>query len=229
MKQNSKIKLILLSAFALCGAAISASAQDAMKSPQPTNQSLDSGYGLLGTNYYGADFGYVNHTSSSPSIYHDYDAELNQNVHQQGILGVDATVSYDYLKGTGANDLWTRRQQVALGLTGYVIQPWGKPFVSVGTGWDWDRSGGRYSNSYMYNFATGVEFQILRPLVFTPFVSYEATPRLDTNPATALNRFEANYGGKFTYRLDHNWGVSLGASADRDRDLTYKAGVQFHY
>ena len=81
----------------------------------------------------------------------------------------------------------------------------------------------------MYTFGAGVEFQLLHNLVFTPFVSYEATPRIDTVPATALNRFEANYGGKFTYRIDRNWGVSLGASADRDRDLTYKAGLQFHY
>jgi opacity protein-like surface antigen len=227
MNQKTKIKFLLSSVLALGAAALTASAQDVSKSPQP-NYPADSGYGLVGTSYADLEYGYVHHTSGSPTALHDYSLELNQNTYRQGITGVDANLGYDYITGS-TYAASTHRQTLTAGLSPYLLQPWGKPFLILDGGWVWQKSAGRTSHSYQYTVGTGIEFQILPPLTLTPFVEYLGTPRVDTTPVGLFPRFDWNYGAKLAYRLNRNWGVSLTASSDSASDITYRAGLQYHF
>lgn len=210
--------LTLLAALAV-GAALPLSAQT----------TPESSYGLLGSTYVAADFGYTHHTDGGPSVLHDYAVTYHQSVFYQEATGIDATLGYDTLSGSTRGET-THRQAFDLGLTGYLTEPWGKPFITGALGWDWQRSDGQGSHSLAYTLSTGVEFQLAKPLVFTPVLSYSGTPRLVTAPtAGTLPNFEWTYGGAFTYRLTRSWSTSLGATADRNRDLTYKLGVGYHF
>ena len=218
MKNTLTLKLISALAVTL-GSAWGASAQT----------TTESTYGLLGSTYVGANFGYTHDTDGGPSVLHDYGVTYNQSVFYQEATGIDLTAGYDTLSGSKSGET-THRQAIDLGLTGYLTQPWGKPFVSGVLGWDWQRSNGQGSHSLAYTLSTGVEFQLLKSLVLTPEVSYVGTPRLVTaRSAGNLPNFDWTYGAAFTYRIERNWSTSLGAYADRDRSLTYKAGVSYHF
>jgi hypothetical protein len=52
-------------------------------------------------------------------------------------------------------------------------------------------------------------------------VSYEAAP--------SLHFHEWNYGVLTNYRFNKEWSASLGAKLDEEHNVTYTAGVNFHF
>lgn len=228
MKQKKYMKLLLACTVALLATASAVHAQSPIINTQPATPN-DPVFGQLGSNYAEADVGYLHHTDGPPGIAHDYDLTLNQNVYQQGITGLDAQLGYSYLDANN-NSFAAHRQVFDLGAVGYLSQSWGKPFLAADVGWADQRAAGVSTHSYTYDLGAGVEFQLLRQLVISPELTYDATPKLTTpGYALGLSNYEWNYGAKATYRITKQVSATLGVFADQNRDMTYRVGLGFHY
>ncbi len=215
MKTTIKTQLFLTAVLAL-GLAASAAAQDATVTTPDQAVSPTTNYGLLGTTYAGAEFGYTHHVESAPSVLHRYGFIYNTPLPE----GVDFNFNYDYTTGS-AFGVKSHQQGVGLGLTGYRPQSWGKPFLQGDIGWIWQKAGKARSDSFAYTLKTGVEFQLLPALVVTPYVSY--------NGAKHLGVYEWNYGAKATYRFTKQWSGAFGVQLDEQHNVEYALGVNFHY
>jgi hypothetical protein len=234
-----KIEQTLLGAALALGVAVSASAQSAssaaaappgtpvVSSPLPAIP----GDGLLGNNYSEVDFGYLKE-DRSPQILHDYDFTYNQAVLKEGAWGTDGNFSYDYLTGS-AGGFHDYRDEAQLGLTEYMLEGWGKPFVTADAGYAWQHAGGVSRRSFADTFTGGVEFSVLGNLALTPFVEYQAEPHLYNHEAPVANFPDHlwEYGVKATYRLNREWSTSLAVDMDQynRNDLGYRAGLSYHF
>jgi opacity protein-like surface antigen len=224
MKQTS-----LLSVLAL-GLALSASAQEAQTTP-PQTLAVDPGPGLVGTNYAELSFGY-DKQGGAPSILRDYELVSNGNVYRQGMWGADANFTYDYVDGSayGFDD---RLNEAQLGMTGFMMQSWGKPFVTADAGMAWERADDVSRKSWAYTGIGGIEFQVLRNLALSPFIEYQAEPHLYNHdlPFASYDDHLFDYGVKATYRFSRNWNASLTASLDQhsERDWGLRGGVSYHF
>jgi hypothetical protein len=233
IKQNS-----LLGALAL-GLVLSASAQEVQNTSATSAASnapaepvaIDPGPGLVGTNYGELSFGYQKH-EGSPSALRDYEFISNGNVYRQGMWGADANFTYDYLDGS-ANGFDDRREEAQLGLTGFMMESWGKPFLTADAGYAWQRAADVSRKSFAYTGIAGIEFQILRDLALSPFLEYQAEPHLYNHeePVANFENHLFDYGVKATYRFSRTWNASLSADIDQhsDRDWGLRAGVSYHF
>jgi hypothetical protein len=221
-----------LSAFAQ-SATDGAGAPANMPTSQPVTAIADAlpAYGLLGEAYSGVDFGYLKN-SGSPAEYRDYGFVSNTNLQKQDGWGIDGGFNYDYTTGDsrGFHDY---RNQFEFGATGFLSDSWGRPFIGVGAGWAWQHAGGVAHSSWAYSSEAGVEFQVLRRLVLTPYVEYQAEPRLHNNLAPTVNFPNRlwNLGLMATYRLTGRLSASVGLDVNQysDRDLGYRAGLAYHF
>jgi opacity protein-like surface antigen len=238
MKKINIKKNSLLSVLAL-GLVLSASAQEVQNTTSTTTTSpapsepvaIDPGPGLVGTNYSELSFGYEKQ-EGAPSILRDYEFVSNGNVYRQGMWGADANFTYDYLDGS-ASGFSDRRDEAQLGITGFMMQTWGKPFLTVDAGYAWERADDVSRKSFAYTGIAGIEFQVLRNLALSPFIEYQAEPHLYNHDLPIAN-FEDHlfdYGVKATYRFSRNWNASLSADLDQhsDRDWGLRAGVSYHF
>jgi hypothetical protein len=237
MKKTNIRLTSLLSALTL-GLAFTASGQEAQNAAAPATSTtavatvpVDPGPGLVGTNYTELSFGYQKQ-EGAPSILHDYQLISNGNVYRQGIWGADANFTYDYIDGS-ANGFDDRRDEAQLGLTGFMLQTWGKPFLTADAGYAWQRAGDVSRKSFAYTGVAGVEFEVLRNLAVSPFIEYQAEPHLYNHglPAVSLDNHLFDYGVKATYRFTRNWNASLSADLDEhsERDWGLRAGASYHF
>ena len=213
MNLNLKSKVF---ASALCAVGLSLTAQAQNMAPAPVPASAMGNQGLLGTTYAGAEFGYTHHIEGSPDVLRRYGFVYNQPLPE----GLDFTFKYDHLTGS---ELGNRAYSngFSLGLTGYVPQTWGKPFLSGDIGWVFAKSAGVKDDSFAYTVKTGVEFQVLPSLVIIPYVAYTEAPHFGDRGW--------KYGAKGVYRFTRQWSGALGAQIDEPHNLEYTVGVNFHY
>ena len=208
------------------GLAIPAFAQNA-----PTVQAVDPGPGLLGNNYSEVSFGYQKQEDAPKSL-RDYQFVSNGTIFKQDTVGVDANFTYDYLS-SGSSGFSDRRNVALVGVTGFLMEPWGKPFVTVDGGYAWQDAGGASRKSWAYTSTAGVEFQVLKNLALAPVVEYEAEPHLYYHglPLTDLPDHQTYYGVKATYRITHQWSASLSADLDQHstNDFGVRAGVSYRF
>jgi hypothetical protein len=228
MKKTKSVKTLFGAALAL-GLTLSASAQTPAASAAPASPS--PGYSLLGDTYSEVDFGYLKE-DRSPQILHDYDFLYNQALVKAGPWGTDWNLSYEYLTGSAAG-FHDYRNEAQGGFTEYLLEGWGKPFVTADAGYAWQRAGGISRKSFADTFTGGVEFPVLGNLAVTPFAEYQAEAHLFNHELPAANFPDHlwDYGVKATYRIDRQWSVSLTADLDqysRD-DLGYRAGLSYHF
>jgi hypothetical protein len=238
MKKTNIKQTSLLGVIAL-GLVLTASAQEVQNttvtpaaSNAPTEPvAIDPGPGLVGTNYSELGFGYQKQ-EGAPSVLRDYEFISNGNVYRQGMWGADANFTYDYLNGS-AYGFSDRREEAQLGLTGFMLESWGKPFLTVDAGYAWQRAADVSRKSFAYTGIAGIEFQVLRDLALSPFVEYQAEPHLYNHevPAANFDNHLFDYGVKATYRIDRSWNVSLSADLDQhsDRDWGLRAGATYHF
>ncbi|MEO6875880.1 MAG: hypothetical protein ABI222_13765 [Opitutaceae bacterium] len=218
MKQKTNIRFHLLAAAAVFGLALSASAQttDAASTAVPA----DTSWGQLGSGYSGAAFTYTDIGNGSPSALRGFGLDYNLPMR----AGMDWNFAYNWGRAdTGALRL---TQQAAMGgLTAFTAFAWGKPYVQALAGWEWQRGLGASDNSFAYTLGTGVEFQVAKPIVVTPFVNFVR--------ATSYSRSEVDYGVKTAYRLTKEWSLSASvqynAVVHQKDDIGYTAGVQYHF
>ena len=227
IKQSS-----LLAALTL-GVALSASAQSMQDSANvpPSPAAADPGPGLVGTNYSELSFGYQRQ-EGAPKDLRDFELTSNGSVFRNDAVGLDANFVYDYLYGNGYgfND---HRNEAQLGLTGFLMETWGKPFVTADAGMAWQDAGGVSQRGFGYTATGGVEFQVLKNLALTPFVEYQAEPRFNNSglPAANFPDHVLYYGFKATYRINRECNASLGADLDEHggKDWGLRAGVGYHF
>jgi hypothetical protein len=214
MKTPTHKIFAICSALALAsGLVASASAQALPAAPMDTTT---ANYGLLGTTYAGGEFGYSHHVEGPPSVLRRYGFMYNQPLPE----GVDFNFNYDYLTGS-ALGLSAHAQTVSLGLTGYLPQSWGKPFLNGDVGWNFRKTGGMKDDSFTYKLKTGIEFQVLPPLVIVPYAYYQDAPHFSDHAWY--------YGAMAAYRFTRQWSGTLGAEIDEHHNLEYTAGVNYHY
>ena len=223
-RQNS-----LLAALTL-GVALSAPAQTAPNAAG-TPAAADPGPGLVGTNYSEFSFGYQRQ-GGEPKDLRDFELISNGSVFKNDAIGIDADFVYDYLYGYGQgyND---HRNLAQVGLTGFLMETWGKPFVTADAGMAWQDAGGASQRGFEYTATGGVEFQVLKNLALTPYVEYQAAPRLRNGalPVADFPNHTTFFGVKATYRINREWNASLGADLDDHsvRDWGLRAGVSYHF
>jgi hypothetical protein len=230
MNLSNLKKTCFVSVLAL-GAALSASAQQTSAMATEPPIVTDQGPGLIGSNYAELSFGYQN-LGGSPGELHDYEFISNSAVYREGIWGGDVNFQYDHLNG-GGDGYSNRRDRAMFGLTGYLTQSWGRPFLTADAGYAWQRAGDISQKSFAYSFTTGVQFQVLPALSVSPFIEYDAEPHLhNVVPATAnFPDHVIDYGVKATYRLTRQWSVSAAAFQDQysGRDFGLRAGVDYRF
>ncbi len=234
MKKINIIQTSVASALAL-GLAISASAQT-MQAPvagtsDPSATPVATGPGLVGANYSQLSYGYQKQ-EGSPSDLRDYEFLSNGNVFNNGSMGADANFTYDYVDGA-AYGFSDHRDEAQLGLTGFLEETWGRPFITGDAGMAWQRAGDVSRKSFAYSGIGGVEFQVLSSLALTPFVEYQAEPHLYNHELPVAN-FEdhlVDYGVKATYDLTQAWNASVTADLDQhsEKDWGLRGGVGYRW
>ena len=217
--KNPIKKSLLLSCMLAGGLSLPAGAQPASPfSPSVAPAYPANGnYGLLGTTYAGADFGYTHKVEGSGGIGRRYGFVYNQPLPE----GVDFNFNYDYFRNSeGRRDI--RAHALALGLTGYLPQSWGKPFLNGDVGWAWKKTGGgSRDNAFFYKIKVGVELQLAPALVLTPYAYFKEAPDFSERAW--------HYGASSTYRFNPRWSGSLGAEMDEKHNIEYVLGVKYHY
>jgi hypothetical protein len=221
LKLQGGIALAVL-ALGLTGAA-QAQNQNPTQVPVPTasmsmsnSTAMGGDYGLIGQQYYSLNFGYIHHVDGPPSVFHRYGFVANKPL----APGWDVGLEYDWLTGS-AFGLHARQQELMVPLTAYLPMAWGRPFLEANPGWVWQKAAGSSIDSFTYVLGAGFELQVRPALVVTPLITYQEAPHLHDRVW--------NYGLKATYRVTREWGASLGAQIDEDRNLEYTAGVNFHF
>ena len=173
IKQSS-----LLAALTL-GLALSSSAQSMQDSANvpPSPAAAVPGPGLVGTNYSEFSFGYQRQ-EGAPKDLRDFELTSNGSVFKNDTVGLDANFVYDYLYGNsyGFND---HRNEAQLGLTGFLMETWGKPFVTADAGMAWQDAGGASQRGFGYTATGGVEFQVLKNLALTSVLSNVVSQETD--------------------------------------------------
>ncbi len=199
--------------------------------PPPSPAVAEAAFGLVGDNYTELDFGYQKQREE-PDILRDYGLIINKSLLREGMWGTDGNLSYDYLAGY-AGGLQDRRDEAQAGLTEYVLEGWGKPFVTADGGYAWERAGNVSKRSFAYTLTGGVEFSVLQNFALTPFAEYQAEPSLTNGdlPLAHMPDHLWTYGVKATYWLSREWSASLTGDFDQynRNDLGYKVGVTCHF
>ena len=211
--KTSSLKFLFISGAALLGLAATATAQ---RTDGTTQRPAGVGVGLIGATYVGTEFGYTHQVDGGPGVVRNYGFVYNQPLPE----GLDFNFNYDYATASEAG-ISAKEQKLSVGLTGYRTLGWGKVFLQGNTGWAWAKAAGVRENGFAYSLKTGVQFQLMSQLVLTPYVSYEAAPRLHTH--------EWNYGVLTNYRFTKEWSATLGAKIDENHNVNYAAGVNFHF
>lgn len=230
-KYNSTLKSLSLTLVGLLGSTLPASAQySAAGTGGPTGTTGDArswfgqfytpappgNYGLLGQAYAGVDYSYVQRDTARPETQHKYSFTSSAPV----APGLDAALKYYYLTG-GVAGRHNYENNVVAAVTAYAPMTWGKPFLGGEAGWAWAQQDGRKSDSLSWAGVAGAEFQLLPPLVLTPYVKYEARPH--------LTEHAWDYGAKATYRFGLEWSATVGLQVNEHHDWEYLFGLNRHF
>lgn len=211
MKTNNSLKLLTL-ALAL-GLGVSARADSTLPGEQPPAPPAGENLGLLGQVYGALTYSYINLDNVSTHL-DSYDFELNQPLS----FGLDGFLGYSYASGSGL-----RSNMVDTGLRAFSTHyNWGKPYVEAGVGYAWTRAGGVKDNSFVWEAAAGVEFQVCPKGTVTPYVQYVDAPDL-----AGANTW--NFGVKGNYWVTPQWAVTGGFQYDDNHNSAFTIGTNFRF
>lgn len=211
MNTTRSLHLLVL-AFAL-GFSASAFAQDQSPASAPANDQ-----GLLGENYFGANYAWY-HFSDSPVDASGFEFEANYNVRSQ----LDFNLNYRFLRTDEIFGIRARFQSMMVGLRLFSKQSWGRPYLEASAGWAWADAGGIASeHSSAYRVGVGLEFQPKAKLTLTPFAYYLDYPGID-------GAHSFNYGLKGNYWLSRHWALAATYFADDNQNTGYALGLNFRF
>lgn len=215
MKNNTSLKTLVLAASLALGLSAHAQTDQVTTTQSPTSL---GNQGLLGQSYATLSYSYLN-SDDSPIDADNYHFEINHPFTD----GFDAFLSYDFTQSeVFAGD---RAKQDVLGAGVRAFSPrysWGKPYAEVGAGYAWNRFAGQDDNSWFWEVAVGVEFQVAARATVTPYVQYLDAPDI-------RNGDQWNYGVKGNYWVGNNWSVLAGVERDDDQNMAYTIGTNFRF
>jgi len=217
MTKKIKIKLFMLSAIASLSVAGSALAQTSGSIKSSAPKVTDPSYGLLGANYVGVDFSYVHVKDSVLDNVNGFSWRYNQVMKQ----GFDYSLGFGYGRSNEVASWRATQKGVTASVTAYSDHNGIRPYIEPGVGWAWAKAGLISDDSFLYFVGTGVEFQVAKPLVVTPYVEFV--------DLTSFSGSSWNFGVKSAYRLNKNWGLHVDVSVDDDRNAGYSLGVNYHF
>jgi len=222
-KTNTSMKSLILAA-AFAGIALSASAQMATNTPAPGDLSTatGTGYGLLGADYAGAEFGYIHHIDGPPRVMHRYGFVANRPVTPlSSSVNVDAMFKYNYTTGSDSG-IHAWQHDAMIGSTAYLNLARIKPFVEGNVGWAWTAGNVASKNdSFAYLVGGGAEVQVAERFVITPYANFRE--------ATHFHSHGWTYGTKAAYRLTRQWSGLVGGELDENHNVEWRVGMNRHF
>ena len=212
MTKKNTVKTFIIAAAASCCLAATATAQSATNS-----DSSGAGTGLLGGRYLEVTYDNTHVHDSLLDNMNGFGLRYNQPMES----GFDFSVGYDWTRSNRVAGIRAKQQAISASVTSYFDSNGMRPFIEPGVGWTWAKTGAVKTDSFFYYVGAGVEFQVARPLVVTPYVQFV--------DATSYSGTTWNFGVKSTYRLNKDWGISADLSVDDDRNAGYSLGVNYHF
>jgi len=207
MNKNRSFKSIIVAAALVAGFAVSAQADNGLPAqPAPDASAVQ---GLLGQSYATLTYTYINLDGVS-SHADDYQFAANLPVS----AGLDGLLSYDFVD----HDFGHSNVLMA-GLRAFSSRfNWGKPYVEAGAGFAWTSG----DDSFVWNVATGIEFQVARQATLTPFIEYTDAPDLAGDGSW-------NFGAKGNYWVNPQWAVTVSVEIDDDNNTGFTVGTNFRF
>jgi hypothetical protein len=207
MKTKYSISSLVLAATLVAGLGATSARADA----DPAASLSDSvvGQGLLGQAYGTLTYSYIDLDAIS-SHADDYHFSLTQPLS----FGLDGFLSYDFV------DYNFGHQNVLMaGLRPFSTRfNWGKPYVEAAAGYAWTSG----DNSFVWEVATGVEFQVNPKTTVTPYIQYSDAPDLPGDGTF-------NFGAKGNYWVNSQWSVTAGVELSDDNDVGFTVGTNFRF
>jgi len=155
-------RTLLIATVAAFGFAVASFAQG-----NPTAGSA-AGTGLLGQSYAGVNYGYTFLHDTPVSDVQAVGLEYNQPLN----TGFDFNLGLSNAWSSRFSNTRAKQQDIDASAVAFIPDlTWGRPFVGVGAGWVWTKTGSLKDNSLVVNLDTGVEFQVTREFSLTPLVA----------------------------------------------------------
>lgn len=220
MNKKTTLKILVLSLATALGGALTASAQTAANPPSTDAGSpayQNDSYGLLGERYAGLDYSYTHLHDSGFNNLNGFAWRYNQALQP----GFDFGLGYEWARSDEFAGMRARQQEITASVTTFTQLNGMKPFLEPGVGWSWSKAGSAKDNSFIAFLGTGVELQIMRPWVVTPYVRFVR--------ATGYNTSTWDFGIKSAYRLSRSWGLNVDLSTDDSQNTGFTAGVNYHF
>lgn len=214
-KQHSIKSLILVSALAL-GLGVAARADDAL--PAAQTAPVTGNVGLLGQVYGTLTYSYIN--LDATSVHADnYRLAVNQPL----AFGLDGVLSYDYTHTGDIAGSPMRQHTLGGALRAFSTSyNWGKPYVEAGVGFTTARYSGNGDDSYVWEVAGGIEFQVAPATTVTPYIQYMDAPDL---PGDGQWKF----GVKANHWVNSQAAVTAGVERDDDQNTMFTVGTNFRF
>jgi len=206
--------LLLASALALGAGAVRA--DDAL--PATPTEPAAVNVGLLGQVYGTLSYGYIN--LDATSVHADnYRLAVNQPL----AFGLDGLLSYDFTHAGDFAGAPARQHTFTGALRAFSTSyNWGKPYVEAGIGFTTARYANDGDDSYLWEVAGGVEFQVAPATTVTPYVQYGDTPDL---PGAGRWKF----GVKANHWVSSTAAVTAGIERDDDQNTMFTIGTNFRF
>lgn len=214
MKYVPTFKNLILAAAVSLGLSATAFAQDAnaVSAPAETRAS-----GLLGKNYVGLEYGYVNLSDTGIDA-NSYNFEANYNLRE----GLDGFLGYGYSRTESVAGIHGDASELFLGARSYLTSGRAKGYLELGAGWAWASAAGFSDDSFAWGAGVGAEIEVVSSLTVTPYVRYTDAVNFDSDGTW-------DFGVKGNYWFTSKLGAQLGFSIDDDRNTVVSAGVNFRY
>lgn len=210
--RHSLTFLLLASALAL-----GAARADVAPPADPTGP-VAGNVGLLGQVYGTLAYGYIN--LDGTSVHADnYRLAVNQPL----AFGLDGLLSYDFTHTGDFAGAPVRQHTFTGALRAFSsAHNWGKPYVEAGAGLTTARYAGAGDDSYLWEVAGGIEFQVAPATTVTPYVQYGDAPDL---PGDGRWKF----GVRANHWVNNTAAVTAGIERDDDQNTMFTIGTNFRF
>ena len=174
--------------------------------------------GLLGQVYGTLTYDYVNLDGAATHA-DSYTLMSNQPL----AFGLDGVLGYNFTQWGAGSGGRVNQNTLSGAIRAFSTSyNWGKPYVEAGVGYTWVRASGAKDNSFVWETAAGVEFQVLPRATVTPFIQYTDAPDL-------AGGSKWNFGAKASYWIDSQWAVTVGLARDDSHNTAFTVGTNFRF
>ncbi len=214
MKTIHPLKFLLVATALTLGLAVHA--DDAL--PAEKAAPVAGNVGLLGQVYATLTYNYIN--LDATSVHAD---KYSLSVNQPLAFGLDGMLGYDYSQTGNIAGFRQRQHTLSGALRAFSTSyNWGKPYVEAGIGYVSSRYAGNGDDSFLWEVASGVEFQVAPATTVTPYIQYLDTPGLPGGG-------KWNFGVKANHWVTSQAAVTVGIERDSDQNMMFTFGTNFRF